>query len=175
MKISSPSLFDHLKAILALPFFVIIVIPTFIHLSVDKPFLNLFHLVSPIWILIFGMISIGIGLFLMIKTIGLFNQKGKGTLAPWDPPRKLVVVGPYRYVRNPMIAGVNFILMGLSFVLKDENILLWMVFFLSLNTFYFIIKEEPDLAKRFGDDYLNYKENVPRWIPRITPWDLVKK
>ena len=51
----------------------------------------------------------------------------------------------------------------------------WALFFFGLNSVYFILKEEPDLLKRFGEDYKNYKENVPRWIPRWKPWLKLKK
>lgn len=82
----------------------------------------------------------------------------------------MVVEGPLRYVRNPMLVGVNFILLALAFTLGNENILLWCIFFVALNTVYFIKKEEPDLVNRFGDDYVEYCKHVNRWLPRLTPW-----
>ena len=167
----SPNIFAHLQSILALPFVVIIVIPSLIYFGVEKKLFNLFHLIDPEIIDFFGGFFLVVGLFLMIRTILLFSIRGKGTLAPWDPPKKLVVKGPYRFVRNPMLVGVNFLLLSLGCLLRNENILLWMMIFTFFNTIYFIKKEEPDLEKRFGEDYVEYKKNVPRWIPRLTAWE----
>lgn len=110
------------------------------------------------------------GLSLFVYTVLLFRKIGKGTLAPWTPTQKLVVDGPYRYCRNPMITGVFFILIGESLILHSTNILIWSGVFFLINTTYFVLKEEPDLHKRFGDEYLRYKRNVPRWIPKLTPY-----
>lgn len=110
------------------------------------------------------------GLTLFLYTVVLFRTYGKGTLAPWTPTQKLVVFGPYRYCRNPMITGVFFILIGESMVYYSINILIWAGVFFLINTTYFLLKEEPDLYKRFGEEYLEYKKNVPRWIPRLKPY-----
>jgi protein-S-isoprenylcysteine O-methyltransferase Ste14 len=92
---------------------------------------------------------------------------GKGTLAPWNPTQNLVIEGPYKYVRNPMISGVFFILISEALFFSSANILLWAVLFFLINTVYFILKEEPDLEKRFGDAYRQYKKDVPRWLPKM--------
>ena len=107
----------------------------------------------------------------MYQTITLFQKKGKGTLAPWKPTQKLVIEGPYRYVRNPMISGVLCILIAESLLINSVYIFYWALFFFTINYIYFIVKEEPDLVKRFGNEYENYKKNVPRWIPLSTPWN----
>jgi protein-S-isoprenylcysteine O-methyltransferase Ste14 len=111
------------------------------------------------------------GLVLLLETNRLFVRIGKGTLAPWAPPNHLVVAGPYRYTRNPMILGVLTIILGESMVFSSAGIfLLFLVFFVG-NQVYFLKSEEPGLVKRFGEEYLEYASNVPRWIPRRTPWE----
>jgi len=110
------------------------------------------------------------GLILAAGAIRRFSTEGQGTLAPWDPPRKLVVRGIYRYVRNPMISGVLSILAGEAIFFGSMAIFKWFVFFAVLNAIYMPLWEEPGLAARFGQDYLSYKNHVPRWIPRLTPW-----
>ena len=101
----------------------------------------------------------------------MFSTVGEGTLAPWDPPRKLVVTGVYRYVRNPMISGVMSIVLGEGILLGSMPILELCAFFAALNGVYIPLSEEPGLAARFGQSYLLYKRHVPRWIPRFTPWE----
>jgi protein-S-isoprenylcysteine O-methyltransferase Ste14 len=137
--------------------------------------------IVPLWIennrtihagfhLVFGLISILTGLAVMWFTISSFIRVGRGTLAPWSPPKKLVIRGLYRYVRNPMILGVLIVLFGEALSLWSMNILIWAVSFLFINTIYFIIYEEPNLESRFGDDYREYKKHVSRWIPRLSPY-----
>ncbi len=120
--------------------------------------------------LIAGLLIVGVGLYIMARTILSFFRIGRGTLAPWDPPRNLVIVGMYTYVRNPMILGVIAVVIGESLALSSLPIFLFAVFAFVLNTFYFIFSEEPGLEKRFGEEYREYKRNVPRWIPRRKPW-----
>jgi protein-S-isoprenylcysteine O-methyltransferase Ste14 len=117
-----------------------------------------------------GAALICLGLLLMYRTIALFAREGDGTLAPWDPPRRLVVRGPYRYVRNPMITGVITILTGEAALFGSPWILAWAAAFLAGNNVWFPRVEEPALVKRFGRDYEEYRRNVPRWVPRRTPW-----
>ena len=118
-----------------------------------------------------GLLLIGAGLWLLVKTVGLFASVGKGTLAPWDPPKKLVIEGPYRYVRNPMITGVVTILLGEAVFVGSLAIAELAVIFFVINYVYFLISEEPGLVRRFGEDYKTYMTHVPRWLPRTTPWE----
>ena len=111
-----------------------------------------------------------IGMGFLCTTVFSFIKKGNGTLAPWFPTRKRVITGLYRYVRNPMIIGVLLILSGESVFFLSKNIALWTVIFFAINNVYFLVYEEPSLEKRFGDEYRKYKEQVPRWIPRIKPY-----
>ncbi|MFA5079435.1 MAG: isoprenylcysteine carboxylmethyltransferase family protein [Dehalococcoidia bacterium] len=121
-------------------------------------------------IVLVGALLMGAGLYCLSVTIWLFDNIGRGTLAPWSPTSKLVVIGPYRYVRNPMISGVLMTLLGESVVFGSIGIFIWFVLFFIINHMYFMYSEEPGLEKRFGQEYLVYKKNVPRWIPRLRPW-----
>ncbi len=117
-----------------------------------------------------GVAVIGCGLMLVFITIHQFATVGRGTLAPWDPPKHLVVEGVYRHVRNPMISGVVLILLGEALVFLSLGLLEWALGFISLNAIYIPLLEEPMLEGRFGDDYRQYKRYVPRWVPRRTAW-----
>jgi protein-S-isoprenylcysteine O-methyltransferase Ste14 len=112
----------------------------------------------------------GLGVWLVARTIGLFSRRGEGTLAPWDETRNLVAAGPYRHVRNPMITGVFIILTGETLASGTPGMAVWTGVFGALNAIYMPLVEEPRLARRFGKNYVDYKRNVPRWIPRRTPW-----
>ena len=115
-----------------------------------------------------GLAIVGIGL--AIWTVNLLLHYGRGTPAPWDPTRKLVLMGPYLYVRNPMISGALLILVAEAVFFQSWPVFLWWFVFLIFNLFYIPVVEERNLEERFGEDYLRYKHNVPRWIPTIRPW-----
>jgi protein-S-isoprenylcysteine O-methyltransferase Ste14 len=117
-----------------------------------------------------GAVAVIAGLGLAIATIGLFGREGEGTLAPWDPTRRLVVRGPYRRVRNPMITGVGLIVLGEAAILGSPSILIAFGIFAVANLVYIPLIEEPGLIRRFGGEYEEYRRAVPRWIPRRTPW-----
>ena len=125
---------------------------------------------AQVWTVILGIICLIIGLCLVVSTVKLFLTVGKGTLAPWDPTRKLVVSGPYAYVRNPMITGVVLILLAESLIFYSSALCIWAIVFACVNIIYFILSEEPGLRKRFGKEYEEYCNNVPRIVPRLTPW-----
>jgi protein-S-isoprenylcysteine O-methyltransferase Ste14 len=158
----SPSLAAHATALL-MPFTMVVFVPTIILWGNAK-------LADPIWV-VFAAVLAAAGLALFIATLRLFILVGKGTLAPWDATRHLVVRGPYKYCRNPMITGVFTILLAESLAFLSSGLLVWAASFFVANTIYFILKEEPDLAKKFGDEYRHYKRHVPRWFPRIKPYD----
>jgi protein-S-isoprenylcysteine O-methyltransferase Ste14 len=117
-----------------------------------------------------GVLLFCAGLVFAVWTVRLFVSVGKGTPAPWDPPQKLVVRGPYRYVRNPMITSVLLMLTGGTLFLQSWALAGWLLVFLLANAVYFPLSEEKALERRFGDQYRTYKSNVPRWIPRLRPW-----
>jgi protein-S-isoprenylcysteine O-methyltransferase Ste14 len=118
-----------------------------------------------------GVIVLAFGIFLFSASLRRFATEGDGTLAPWDPPRRLVVRGPYRYVRNPMISGVTFVLFGESLILLSIPHAMWALTFLAANFVYIPLLEEPMLRNRFGDDYVEYCSHVPRLFPRVRPYD----
>src|SRR5687768_14201711 len=111
-----------------------------------------------------GLLIVGGALFAWCVT--LFARVGQGTLAPWDPTQRLVAVGPYRYVRNPMISGVAFVLAGEALLTGSRILAVWLVLFVAFNYAYFIFAEDPGLERRFGESYREYQARVPRWIPR---------
>jgi protein-S-isoprenylcysteine O-methyltransferase Ste14 len=111
-----------------------------------------------------------IGLALFSSSLYQFWTRGRGTLAPWDPPRNFVASGPYRYVRNPMISGVIFILIAESLILRSWPHAEWAAAFFTINLIYIPLVEEPMLASRFGGSYAEYKRHVRMFIPRLTPW-----
>jgi protein-S-isoprenylcysteine O-methyltransferase Ste14 len=117
-----------------------------------------------------GLGAILAGLRLAFETISLFGSAGEGTLAPWDPTRKLVVRGPYLRVRNPMITGIGLILLGEAALLGSLPILAELGVFALANGIYMPLVEEPGLVRRFGDEYDEYRRAVPRWIPRRRHW-----
>ena len=163
----------HLLAIVLLPGLVTIVVPAEIIRRTGT--LNVGWGLMPAlgwlpWLL--GSVFVGLGLLLMYKTISLFASVGEGTLAPWDPPRRLVVRWVYRRVRNPMISGVLFVLLGEAALLGSPPIFVWFLVVFALNAVYIPLVEERSLANRFGDEYLDYRRLVPRWIPRLRPWTL---
>ncbi|HCT30950.1 MAG TPA: isoprenylcysteine carboxylmethyltransferase family protein [Bacteroidales bacterium] len=144
-----------------LPITVLIIIPLGIEKNIS---------IKSSFALIIGFSIILIGLYAMIVTISTFIRIGKGTLAPWNPTRKLIISGMHGYVRNPMIMGVMTVLIGESIVILSIKILVWAAVFFLINNIYFVIYEEPNLEKKFGDEYREYKKNVPRWIPRLKPF-----
>ena len=116
---------------------------------------------------IVGALLIAAGVALVVWTVRLFMTVGRGTLAPWDPTSELVVLGPYRLVRNPMITGVATILAGQALFFRSWGIALEFAIFLVVNAIYFPLVEEPGLRRRFGAEYEEYRARVPRWLPRV--------
>ncbi len=116
---------------------------------------------------LYGLIFSGIGIIILLWCVHDFYVIGKGTLAPWDPPKKLVTVGLYRYVRNPMYVGVFFILSGWITLTASPFIGSFTLFLLF--GFYLRVKfyEEPWAELNFGSEWLTYKKNVPRWLPQF--------
>lgn len=114
-----------------------------------------------------GLLCIGIGAVLLGRCIWEFARSGRGTLAPVDPPRELVVRGLYRYVRNPMYLSVTLIVWGELLLTGSRPLLVyWAIWFLAANLFV-IGYEEPTLRRRFGASYERYQAEVGRWLPRL--------
>jgi protein-S-isoprenylcysteine O-methyltransferase Ste14 len=119
-----------------------------------------------------GLVLFVLGLILFVATIRLFSQHGEGSIMPWDPTQRLVVQEVYRHVRNPMHTGVFLVLFGEGLLLRSTPLLLFAAAAVVLHLFYIPFSEERSLENRFGEAYREYKRNVPRWIPRSTPWEL---
>lgn len=160
--------FSHAKTIIAQPFMVVFVIPFCIVYFSEPVYIDGGHL--PVWPNYIGPAIFLGGFVLFIASVRLFILVGNGTLAPWNPTKKLVIRGLYRHMRNPMILGVVTMLLAEALFFFSYPLLCWALFFFLLNHLYFVISEEPGLAKRFGEEYLEYKQNVPRWLPRIKAW-----
>lgn len=96
-----------------------------------------------------------------------FAVRGQGTPLPLDPPRKLVVDGPYRIVRNPMYWAVALVMFGEAAVFHSWRLAEWAAGFLVAASLFVLFVEEPSLKKKFGDDYETYCQKVSRWFPRL--------
>lgn len=100
--------------------------------------------------------------------IAAFVTIGRGTPAPFDPPRVFVARGTYRYVRNPMYLGAVGVIAGAGLILRSPSILLLAVAFLLLTHLLVVLYEEPALRERFGSSYAQYSAEVRRWLPRAS-------
>ncbi|HEY1305250.1 MAG TPA: isoprenylcysteine carboxylmethyltransferase family protein [Vicinamibacterales bacterium] len=111
-----------------------------------------------------GVVPFVAGVILLLWCVREFYVAGKGTLAPWDPPRHLVVSGPYRYSRNPMYVGVALILIG--WAITFETRALWLYAFFVIVAFHLrvVLAEEPWQARTFPREWDQYKSRVPRWL-----------
>ena len=119
--------------------------------------------------LVIGILLLAAGLPLWAWCIVLF-WRGRGTPVPFNPPRELVVLGPYAWVRNPMLAGVFASLFGLGFCFHSLSMVaLWTPAFLVMNVIGVKLVEEPELERRFGESYGQYRRRVPMFVPR-PPW-----
>lgn len=113
-------------------------------------------------------IAVGVtGGALALWCIVTFARVGKGTPAPFDPPRRLVVAGPYRYVRNPMYLGAGLALSGAAAFYGSIALFGYAVLFLIATHLFVLWYEEPTLTRFFGDEYDAYRGRVRRWLPRI--------
>jgi protein-S-isoprenylcysteine O-methyltransferase Ste14 len=114
-----------------------------------------------------GVPLLAAGLTLVAWCLVLF-RRGKGTPVPFNPPRELVVAGPYAWVRNPMLTGVFACLFGLGFCLNSLSmVVLWTPVFVLANAIEVRFVEEPELERRFGASYSEYRRRVPMFIPRV--------
>jgi protein-S-isoprenylcysteine O-methyltransferase Ste14 len=116
-----------------------------------------------------GILVGGLGAAAALWCVLTFALVGKGTPAPFDPPRRLVVQGPYRVVRNPMYLGAGLALTGAALAYQSPELLgLVGLFFLATHLFV-IWYEEPTLRRAFGEDYAAYCGRVRRWWPKLRP------
>ena len=114
------------------------------------------------WLLILA----GVALYIACAFWG-FAIRGKGTPLPLDPPKKLVVDGPYRVVRNPMYWAVAFVILGEAAVFHFVGLAELAVVFFAATMLFVLFVEEPSLRQKFNGEYEEYCRRVPRWFPRL--------
>ena len=114
-----------------------------------------------------------LGFAVALRCIWDFGRTGHGTPAPFIPPQKLVVIGFYRYVRNPMYVGFFLGWAGLWVIFGQANMVALEVVAVAVVAvvLFVMLYEEPTLRKTFGAEYQEYCRNVRRWLPRLTPWN----
>jgi protein-S-isoprenylcysteine O-methyltransferase Ste14 len=118
-----------------------------------------------------GMILVAVGTVIALWCVLTFVFIGKGTPAPFDPPRKLVIRGPYRFVRNPMYIGAGMTLAGAAVFYESLSILFYTGLFFLITHLFVLFYEEPTLRRTFGDDYEGYRRRVRRWMPKAVMSD----
>lgn len=114
-----------------------------------------------------GIIVLGVGLAILLWCVYAFYQRGKGTLAPWDPPKHLVVTGLFRYTRNPMYIGVLLIIWGWALVATSPVLGVYGLFCAVAVHLRVLFYEEPTLARHFGAEWTAYASHTPRWVPHF--------
>ena len=119
---------------------------------------------------ILGVVLILAGVPGLVDSFARFALQGLGTPAPVAPPRKLVVTGLYRHVRNPMYVSVLAVVLGQALLLSDARLIAYGALFWLACHLYVIAYEEPTLTRTFGAEYEAFRANVPRWLPRVAPW-----
>jgi len=122
-----------------------------------------------------GILLIVAGLPGLVDSFARFALQGLGTPAPIAPTQNLVVTGLYRYVRNPIYVALVAVILGQAALFGDQRLLLYGVLvWLAFHAFV-VGYEEPALVHRFGTEYEDFRANVPRWIPRLTPWRAARR
>jgi protein-S-isoprenylcysteine O-methyltransferase Ste14 len=119
---------------------------------------------------VIGAILIAAGTFVVLDSFARFALQGLGTPAPVFPTRHLVGKGFYRYVRNPMYAAVVAAILGQAVLFGNVRVFEYALFAWLVAHLFVLAYEEPTLRKTFGAEYESFCANVPRWIPRLTPW-----
>ena len=117
-----------------------------------------------------GVLLILAGLPGLIDSFARFAVQGLGTPAPIAPTQNLVVTGLYRHVRNPMYVAVVSVILGQAFLFGDWRLMAYGGFMWLAFHAFVLAYEEPVLAQTYGAQYEDFRANVPRWIPRLSPW-----
>ncbi len=117
-----------------------------------------------------GIRLIAAGLAILFESFARFALQGIGTPAPIFPTRHLVVQGFYRYVRNPMYVAIVATILGQALLFGSIHLIEYAAIAWLVTHLFILTYEEPTLRKTFGPGYETYRTNVPRWIPRLTPW-----
>ena len=116
-----------------------------------------------------GMVIGATGATLAMWCVLTFALVGKGTPAPFDPPRRLVMRGPYKFVRNPMYIGGGLALVGAALFYHSSRLLAYAGLFFLASHLFVVRYEEPTLRRAFGADYDVYCRQARRWWPRWSP------
>src|SRR5215469_3887337 len=148
-----------ITAFVALPGVVAFAVPIWIGISTRRP-LRYVPLAATI---------LALGTLLLLWCVREFYVAGRGTLAPWSPPRHLVTSGPYRWSRNPMYIGVLTILLGWCVLWHSRTLLKYTLIVAAAVWLRVLVAEEPWAARNFGAEWEAYRTNVPRWIGTRSP------
>ena len=120
---------------------------------------------QPLALKALGVVVLVAGGGLVVETTTRFALQGRGTPAPWAPPERFVERGSYRFVRSPMYLGVILLVVGQGLLLGREVLYVWAVAAWLIFTSFLVFYEEPQLSRRFGDSYDDYRRRVRRWLP----------
>jgi protein-S-isoprenylcysteine O-methyltransferase Ste14 len=115
-----------------------------------------------------GMVIGAAGAMVALWCVFSFAFIGKGTPAPFDPPRKLVIQGPYRFVRNPMYIGAGLALASTALFFQSNQLLAFAVVFFLITHLFVVWFEEPTLRRMFGQEYEDYYRKIGRWWPGVS-------
>lgn len=126
---------------------------------------------EPWWQMALAGVLIAAGVAPGFESVRRFIYVGRGTLMPTVPTEHLVVSGFYRYVRNPMYVGVMTALVGEAILFEQRAMIAYPAIVALLIHLFVCFYEEPTLTRRYGQEYLRYKRRVPRWLPRLAPWN----
>jgi protein-S-isoprenylcysteine O-methyltransferase Ste14 len=113
-----------------------------------------------------GYLPIAVGIGLYVWSVANFARVGRGTPGPWDPPRRVVATGPFRWVRNPMYIAVLLVVVGQGLLFESVAVVVYAVILAVVFHLFVIGYEEPTLHELFDGDYDDYRRAVPRWLPR---------
>jgi protein-S-isoprenylcysteine O-methyltransferase Ste14 len=149
-----PMLVRAITAFVVLPGVVAFVVPIWIGTSAGRP-------VRQVAI---AALVLSLGTLLLVWCVREFYVAGRGTLAPWAPPRRLVMSGPYRWSRNPMYIGVIAILLGWCLLWDSRTLLIYTLAVVCAVHIRVLLAEEPWAARGFGAEWEGYRARVPRWI-----------
>jgi len=122
------------------------------------------------WVNWLAIVPCVLGALILLWCAWDFAVVGRGTPAPIDPPKSVVVSGLYRFVRNPMYVGVELVILGEALLFSSTRLLGYALLLGICFHLFVVFYEEPPLTKKFGGPYQEYCQAVPRWIPRLTPW-----
>jgi len=146
-------------------FFGMLLLIIFESLFIDRA-LGFPELLSGLIGTLIGVVLLSLGLIYWVWCIVWFSR-AKGTPVPFNPPRELVTAGPYAWSRNPMLTGVFAFLFGIGFSLHSVSmVFVWTPAFIIFNVLELKLVEEPELERRFGKSYIEYKRRVPMFLPK---------